>query len=284
MKGGTINSRHHDDLKATVSGVKPANPRWEIISRGKITAMAQMYDLRGQSALVTGAGRRLGRAFAEALARCGANIAVHYGRTAKGAEETAQLALSHGVRAATLQADLSQTVQVAGLFERAVEALGELTILINNASIFEPLGLMDTTLDAWQNHLMINLTAPFLLSQSFGRHRAGRQGVIVNMLDWRALRPGRDHFPYTISKSGLAAMTRSLAQALAPNIRVNGLALGAILPPPGMEGFDETITERVPLKRWGSVEETVNALLFLLAGPDFITGEILHLDGGRQLT
>jgi pteridine reductase len=188
------------------------------------------------------------------------------------------------VRAVTLQADLSQTDQVSSLIERAVEALDEVTLLINNASIFEPLGLMDTTLEAWQNHLMINLTAPFLLSQAFGRHRAGRQGAIINMLDWRALRPGPDHFPYTISKSGLVAMTRSLAQALAPNIRVNGLALGAILPPPGMEGFDEAVIKDVPLNRWGSVEETVDALLFLLAGPDFITGEILHLDGGRQLT
>jgi pteridine reductase len=253
-------------------------------SQGKIAAVDQKYDLQGQSALVTGAGRRLGRAFAEALASCGSNIAVHYGRTRKGAEETVEVALSHGVRAVTLQADLSQTDQVSSLFERAVEALGEVTILINNASVFEPLELMDTTLEAWQSHIMINLTAPFLLSQSFGRHRAGRQGTIINMLDWRALRPGPDHFPYTISKSGLAAMTRSLAQALAPNIRVNGLALGAILPPPGAEGFDEAVIEGVPLNRWGSVEETVDALLFLLAGPDFITGEILHLDGGRQLT
>ncbi|MFX0146052.1 MAG: SDR family NAD(P)-dependent oxidoreductase, partial [Candidatus Hodarchaeota archaeon] len=115
--------------------------------------MVQKYDLTGQSALITGAGRRLGRAFAEALASCGANIAVHYGRTEKGAEETVQVALSHGVRAVTLQADLSQTDEVSNLIERAVEALDEVTILINNASIFEPLELMDTTLEAWQNHL-----------------------------------------------------------------------------------------------------------------------------------
>jgi len=246
--------------------------------------MAHRYNLQGQSAIVTGAGRRLGRAYAEALASCGANVAIHYGKSATGAEEAVQVALSHGVHAVALQADLSQTDQTSGLLERAVKALGELTILINNASIFEPLGLMETTLEAWQNHLAINLTAPFLLSQSFGRHRAGRPGVIINILDWRALRPGPDHFPYTISKSGLAAMTQSLAQALAPNIRVNGLALGAILPPPGREGFSEALIEDVPLKRWGSVEETVDSLLFLIAGPDFITGEILHLAGGRQLT
>jgi pteridine reductase len=246
--------------------------------------MAQGYDLHGQSALVTGAGRRLGRAFAEALASCGANVAVHYGSSAIGAEETVKVALSHGVRAVAIQADLSRVDQTSGLLEQAVEALGEVTLLINNASIFESLELMETTLEAWQNHLAINLTAPFLLSQSFGRHRTGRPGVIINLLDWRALRPGSDHFPYTISKSGLAAMTRSLAQALAPNIRVNGLALGAILPPPGMDSFSESVIESVPLNRWGTVEEAVEALLFLIAGPDFITGEILHLDGGRQLT
>ncbi len=130
----------------------------------------------------------------------------------------------------------------------------------------------------------MNLTAPFLLSQAFARHRGGRPGAIVNLLDWRALRPGADHFAYTISKAGLAALTQSLAQALAPSIRVNGLALGAILPPPGAANDDIPPSARSPLGRWGTLQETCDALLFLLAGPDFITGEILHLDGGRHLT
>lgn len=110
---------------------------------------------------------------------------------------------------------------------------------------------------------------------------AGRQGRIVNLLDWRVLRPGADHFPYTVSKSALAAMTQSLAIALAPNITVNGLALGAILPP--ADGVvNPKILENVPAGQWGEMEDVENALLFLLTSP-YLTGEILHVDGGRHL-
>jgi pteridine reductase len=105
----------------------------------------------------------------------------------------------------------------------------------------------------------------------------------VNILDWRALRPGSDHFAYTVSKAALAAMTLSLAQGLAPSIRVNGLALGAILPPPGQAGKTDAPIDRVPVGRWGEVEEACQALVFLLAGPQYITGQVLHVDGGRHL-
>jgi pteridine reductase len=128
--------------------------------------------------------------------------------------------------------------------------------------------------------MAVDLRAPFLLAQSFARARAGAPGAIVNILDWRALRPGADHFPYTIAKAGLAAMTRSLAVALAPTTRVNGLALGAVLPPAdgGTGGLDS-----VPSGRWARLEEVGQALVFLLGGSDYITGSILHLDGGRHL-
>jgi pteridine reductase len=244
---------------------------------------SQAYDLRGHCGLVTGAGRRLGRAFAEALASHGADVIVHYGRSAAGAQETLQAVKAHGCEGITLQADLSSSDQTAALIDQAAAAAYEVDLLVNSASIFEPLSLQETSLEAWERHMAINLTAPFLLSQAFARHRDGRPGAIVNLLDWRALRPGPDHFAYTITKAGLAAMTKSLAQALAPNIRVNGLALGAILPPPGQDDYDQAAIENVPAGRWGTVEETVSALLFLLAGPDFITGEILLLDGGRNL-
>jgi NAD(P)-dependent dehydrogenase (short-subunit alcohol dehydrogenase family) len=244
-------------------------------------SMGQRSDLDGHSVLITGAGRRLGKAFTMALATCGADVVVHYGRSAEEAEETARAAQGKGVRALAIQADLAAIDQVISLFERAVDALGKIDLLVNNASIFESVNFEETTLDDWERHIAINLTAPFVLSQSFARHHRGESGVIVNMLDWRALRPGPDHFPYTITK---AALTRSLAQSLAPDIRVNGLALGAILPPPGTKEYDSNIIEDVPVGRWGTVDEAVNALLFLLTGPDFITGEILHLDGGRHLT
>ncbi len=241
-------------------------------------------DLHNHTVLVTGAGRRLGRAFAEALAARGAAVAVHYGGSAAEAEAVADGIRRAGGRAVALQADLAQAQQAAGLIERAVGALGDIDLLVNNASIFEPLGVAETTPEEWERHLAINLTAPFLLSQAFARHRAGRPGAIVNLLDWRALRPGADHFPYTVAKSALASMTRGLAVALAPTIRVNGLALGAILPPPGAAGQDPTLISAVPLGRWGRVDEVVHALLFLLGGPDFLTGAIVHLDGGRHLT
>jgi NAD(P)-dependent dehydrogenase (short-subunit alcohol dehydrogenase family) len=240
-------------------------------------------DLRGHAALITGAGRRLGEAFARAVAEAGAGVCLHYGTTpAEGLAK--ELVEAFSVKTAALQADLSDPRAASRLVDRAVRELGDIDLLVNSASIFGASTWSDTNIDAWQAHLAVNLTAPFLLSQAFARHRNGRPGAIVNLLDWRALRPGPDHLAYTISKAGLAALTQSLAQALAPSIRVNGLALGAILPPPDAMGQEIPPGARSPLGRWGTLEETCDALLFLLAGPDFITGEILHLDGGRHLT
>jgi len=244
--------------------------------------MSTRPDLHGHTALITGAGRRLGAAFARALAEAGSGVCLHYSTTP--AEALAgELAEAHGVRTLALQADLADARAAAQLVDRAAEQLGEIDLLVNSASVFGSTTLPDTDIGTWQEHLAVNLTAPFLLSQAFARRRDGRPGAIVNLLDWRALRPGADHIAYTISKAGLAALTRSLAQALAPSIRVNGLALGAILPPPEAADDDLPPSARSPLGRWGTVQETCDALLFLLAGPDFITGEILHLDGGRHL-
>jgi len=135
----------------------------------------------------------------------------------------------------------------------------------------------------WENHLAINLTAPFLLCQAFAKnHPTGETARIINILDWRALRPGTDHFPYTISKSGLYAMTKSLAAALAPEITVNGIAFGAILPP--SDGGDVSeVLDYVPADRWAELDEVHKTVLFLLTGPEYITGEVIHLDGGRHL-
>jgi pteridine reductase len=244
--------------------------------------VTDVQDLRGRAALVTGAGKRLGRAFALALASRGADLAIHYGGSRAGAEETAELAGELSVHSVVLQADLSRSEEASSLVHRAAERLGRLDILVNSAALFEPLTFLESTLEAWHRHLAVNLTAPFLLTQSFARHLAGRRGDVVNILDWRALRPGPDHFPYTIAKAGLAAMTQSLAQALAPNVRVNGLALGAILPPSDKGEADPDVLRMVPAARWGTVQEATDALLFLISGPAYVTGEILHLDGGRH--
>lgn len=240
-----------------------------------------MSSLSGHNALVTGGARRLGRSFAEAIAAEGAGVAVHYRSSEEQAQQVVETIQQHGGRAVALPADLAEPEQATELLHSAVERLGPIDLLVNNASIFEAGSALETELDSWQRHLATNLTGPFQLCQSFAKQLNAQAGSIVNLLDWRALRPGDDHFAYTVSKAALASLTRGLALALAPNVRVNGLALGAILPPSG--GTEGDPLQHVPLQRWGTVEEVTDALLFLLAGPTSITGEVLLLDGGRHL-
>jgi len=239
-------------------------------------------SLNGKLVLITGGAQRVGRSFSLALAHAGADVALHYGGSQDEAEATRSEIEALGRKAFLLQADLADAVQVAGLVPRVLE-YGRLFGLVNNAAIFEALTWENIQLDAWNRHLAINLTAPFLLSQAFARSlHPGETGRIVNLLDWRALRPGPDHLPYTISKSALAALTQSLAAALAPQITVNGLALGAVLPPTDGKAAPN-ILDNVPAGRWAALEEVGQALLFLLDGPTYVTGEIIHVDGGRHL-
>ena len=234
----------------------------------------------GHVVLVTGAARRVGRSIAEALARAGADVVVHHHASPEEAEAAVHDFRLLGRRAVALQADLGDAGQAADLFDRAQREIGSIDWLVNSAAIFEPIDWASTSADAWDRHLAVDLRAPFLLSQAMARTRSGQAGAIVNILDWRALRPGADHLPYTVAKAGLAALTRSLALALAPSIRVNGLALGAILPPADGGAAD---LSQVPSRDWTRPEEVGQAVLFLLAGSDYITGSILHLDGGRHL-
>lgn len=238
--------------------------------------------LLGKTFLVTGAARRLGRVFALAIAKEGGNIIIHHGHSPAEAHEVAELAQQMGVKAWVLEGDLSNPANAESLLDQAWR-LSPLDGVVNNAAIFEPRDLWETDLETWQRHLNINLTAPFLLSRHFAMLLPTSQsGRIINILDWRALRPGSDHFAYTISKAALAALTRSLALALAPRIVVNGIALGAILPP--NDGHvEEDLLRSVPAQRWASIEEVEQTLIFLLSAPMYITGEIIHLDGGRHL-
>ncbi|MCU0489117.1 MAG: SDR family oxidoreductase [Anaerolineales bacterium] len=239
-------------------------------------------SLEGKIILVTGAARRIGRRLALAAAQAGADLVLHHGHSAVEADRLQQEILALGRQAIVVQADLEDPAQVDGIVEQAKQ-LGQIFGLVNNAAIFMPLDWNTTSRQAWDQHLAINLTAPFLLSQAVARQiQAGGEGRIVNILDWRALRPGPDHLPYTISKAGLAALTRSLAQALAPRILVNAIALGAILPPSD-GAIQPDLLDDYPLRRWAELEEVEQTLLFLLDGPAYITGEIIHLDGGRHL-
>jgi NAD(P)-dependent dehydrogenase (short-subunit alcohol dehydrogenase family) len=239
-------------------------------------------SLQGHTLLITGAARRVGRSIALAAAGAGANVIIHYGQSLADAVSLRDDIRRLGQQAELLQADLSDPREVSELLPRALK-LAPVDLLVNNASIFEPLTWDQTRLEDWNQHLMVNLTAPFLLSQALARGlKPSQNGRILNLLDWRALRPGADHLPYTISKAALAALTQSLAVALAPQITVNGLALGAILPPSD-GGINEEILAAVPAGRWARMDEVDQAALFLLDGPAYITGEIIHLDGGRHL-
>jgi NAD(P)-dependent dehydrogenase (short-subunit alcohol dehydrogenase family) len=236
--------------------------------------------LQQKTVLITGAARRLGRVFALACARAGANVVIHHGHSDTEAETLRTEINGLDRQAWVFQADLSDSSQAQGLIP-LINHSTPIQLLINSAAIFESQTFDTTSIEDWEKHIAINLTAPFLLSQSFAG-QAEQGARIVNILDWRALRPGADHFPYTVSKSALAAMTKSIAVALAPRITVNALALGAILPPAdGNKNPD--ILKNVPLKRWAETDEVEQALLFLLTSPAYITGEIIHVDGGRHL-
>ena len=239
--------------------------------------------LKGKVALVTGGARRLGRAFVLALADAGMDVVIHYGHAAREAEETVVEARRRGVRALALQADLQDADATRALVRTAAEMMGPPQVLVNSAAIFEPGTLRDTDLDNWSRHFRINLRAPFLLTQEFARLLGERPGKVVNIGDWRALYPGRQHLAYTLSKAALFTLTQMAARELAPHIQVNALALGAVLPPPGKDdAYVERLVQRVPARRTARVEEVTDALLFLLRN-DYITGEIIFVDGGAHL-
>jgi NAD(P)-dependent dehydrogenase (short-subunit alcohol dehydrogenase family) len=231
---------------------------------------------------ISGAALRIGRSLSIALAKQGAHLIIHYNRSKEDALSLKSEIEELGQTCILSQADFSDPIATQDHAD-AVFKSQKVVALINNASLFSNLSWDDTNLESWQKHLSINLSAPFLLSQSFARNLPENySGRIINFLDWRALRPGIDHFPYTISKSALVALTKSLAISLAPQITVNGIALGAVLPP--SDGGDITnITDALPVPRWAELDELHETILFLLSGPDYITGEIIHLDGGRHL-
>lgn len=246
-------------------------------------------------ALVTGAGRRVGRAMAEWLGANGWDVALHYAGSVEGAEAAAAAITAQGRRAVTLQADLLDEAAAEALLPRAAAALGgPLTLLINNASIFEPDTIETATRTSWDRHFGSNLRAPFVLTQAFaaqapapdttdGEPRATAQ--IINMIDQRVLRPGPgpDFMTYTLAKSALWTLTRTAAQGLAPRIRVN-----AIGPGPTMQGDRQAAADfaaqraATPLARGTNPAEICAALAYLLAAPA-VTGQMIAVDGGQHL-
>ncbi|MEE8520449.1 MAG: 3-oxoacyl-ACP reductase family protein [Gemmatimonadota bacterium] len=245
-------------------------------------------DLSGRVALVTGAARRLGRAIARALAEAGADLALHHHASAELAEEGAEDLRGLGARVEVFQTDLAEVDQIAGLFDEIARSFGGLDILVNNAAIFERTPLLDISPADWDRVLNLNLRAPFFCSQHaarlmMSRGLGGGGGSIVNIADVGGLQPWPGYAHHSIAKAGVIMLTRVLARALAPDIRVNAVAPGPILPPSDVspEERDE-LAQRTALKRLGRPEDVAHTVLFLVRS-DYVTGETIVVDGGKML-
>lgn len=236
------------------------------------------------AALVTGAALRVGRVIALRLAREGYDIMAHCHESTEAARTLAREIHAAGGSARLIQTDLALPGASGRLAEEALRWGGELRLVVNNASVWERQPLVGLQEPEVERCLRVNLLAPFLLGATLGlAMRSAGGGSIVNLLDWSIERPYPDYIPYTAAKAGLASATRGLARALAPEVRVNGIAPGPVLLHDGATPEErESVLRSVPLARIGSPEEVAEAVVYL-AGARFVTGTILTLDGGRSL-
>lgn len=247
-------------------------------------------ELTGQTALVTGGARRVGKAIALELARRGASVIVHYGSSAAEAKETAAEIEGLGVRAWAVQADLREVAAIDRLFAEITDLDVGLDVLVNSAASFERAPFEEIDPGAWDEVLALNLRAPFLCMQRAAPlMRAAASpagGAVVNISDLSGVTPWKRFAHHGTSKAGLIHLTRVAAAELAPSIRVNCLVPGAILPPPGMDEDSETwrkLGESAPLRKTGSPEGLARAVAFLISN-DFITGAVLPVDGGEHMS
>ena len=237
-------------------------------------------------ALITGSARRVGATIARTLHAAGYDLALHY--RASIADVQVLCAELEAVRAGstlTLQAELADTATLPGIVEKCILRFGRLDALVNNASSFFPTPIGTVTPQQWDDLFTSNARAPLFLAQAAAPHLRAAHGAIVNIVDIYAQRPLAGHPVYSMAKAALAMMTLALARELAPEIRVNGVAPGAVLwPESGKAYADQTeLVSRTPLRRTGTPGEVAKAVLFLLRDATFTTGQILAVDGGRSL-
>jgi pteridine reductase len=248
-------------------------------------------QLQDKVALVTGAAHRLGKAIAMALAGEGVHVVIHYGGSQQAARETAAEIAALGVEAFPVQADLSDPAQIEALFEAVRGRFERLDVLVNSAASFQKRPFDEISLDDWERVLAINLRAPFLCSQHAARlmrtaeRPAHEPALIVNIADLSGIYPWRGYAHHGISKAGLIHLTKVTARELAPDVRVNAIVPGLILPPPGMAADSDKwqrLGGSVPLQRPGEPANIGQAVVFLAAN-DYITGAVLNVDGGEHL-
>ena len=237
-----------------------------------------------KNVLVTGAAKRLGRAIALDLAAAGWNVALHYNSSAKDAETVAAAARGHGVKAAKLQADLGREAESEALVARAAAAIGPLTALINSASLFENDDWQSATRQSWDSHIEVNLRAPLVLSQHFAAQLAdGAQGSIINIIDQRVLKPTPQFLSYSLSKAGLHWLTTTLAQGMAPRIRVNAVGPGPTLRNERQSVADFDRQRDATLLGHGADPADICAAVRYLLDAPAVTGQMIAVDGGQHL-
>lgn len=240
-------------------------------------------DLTDQVVWITGAARRLGRAMALEIAKRGAHIVVHYANSHTEAEEVADQIRALGRRALIVQGDQSKVADIRRIVGEIDATFGRLDALVNSASNFKRTPLDTITEADWDDSLAVNLKGPAFCALEAARLiRRGGGGKIINMADWAGLRPYRHYLPYLIAKAGVVALTRALALELAPEIQVNAIAPGPVLLPEAATADEiQSVLRYVPLKRLGSPQDIAATAAFLLEGSDYITGQVLCVDGGR---
>lgn len=239
-------------------------------------------SLEGKVALVTGAGKRLGRAVALRLAEEGADVVVHYRSSQSAAQDAVKGIEKLGRRAVAIGADLGIVAEIKRLFDEAGKQFGRLDILVNSAANFLPGSMISTTEQIWDAALDTNLRAPFFCAQAAAPWLRRTQGVVINFADTGGLLGWTGYIPHSVSKAGVIMLTKVLAKALAPEVRVNAIAPGTIT----MEGdppeWEADFIKLAPLRRTGKPEDITDAVLFLLQSK-LITGQVLVVDGGRTL-
>ena len=241
-----------------------------------------MQSLKGKTALVTGAAKRIGRSLALALAEAGADVAITYRSSEADALATVEAIRRHRVRATAAYCDLGDAACVRGAVDETIRELGSIDLLVNNAGLFETLPLESITLEQWDAMLNTNTRGPFLMAQAAHAELKRRQGRIVNIGSLGGLHPWATHGHYCVSKAALHMLTKTMAKAWAPEISVNCVAPGMIVNgevDPGYEHF----VEKTPMRRNGTPEDVAAAVFFFATGPKFITGQVLSVDGGLGL-